>query len=857
MAEFQQYAAALLASGYLPIPIKPGEKRPALQDWEQLTAEAIANLKGFASCGLGLLTGQGAEPLCAIDIDSEDAELVTAVVGWCQTNIGMPLARTGRAPKTLLLYRAAEAGWRKITGAWFEDGEGRSHRVEVLGAGQQFVAFHEHPDTGRPYTWELDLSPLEIPASSLTGILYDEARGAVDAFDRLAQGAGLTRRARAPRSAQERAPTAEDPEDFTVGFERPLGLSDAEIRDALAQLDCEDYDQWLRVGMALHHERAGGADGLALWDGWSSVGATYKGLDDLEYRWAGFAVAQPGRARVTMRTVLSAARAAAEEAERTTKVKVRAELRELIAVCPDTIDLLGPVARRAAQEADGDMALVPELIGLLQKRFRQLTGTALPIASARRALSAPVVAATSSKQARPRTEFGLAERMLDRYGSGLMYVPEIEAWHSWQGAYWKRASMTDLEHCAKETVKTLIDEARNIDNDDDREAALKFAAVSQKAATVQHVVRLASSDPRVATPMVALDGDPDLFGVANGAVDLRTGRLLPPDPKHRITITSDVEYAESAACPVFEQTVADVFFGDSDMVSFFQRLVGYSLLGTPKEQILVIPYGNGCNGKSTVLGAVREALGAHAKMASSETFLSSDKGGGSGAGGAREDILRLRGTRFVYVTEPSEGSELRENLIKAMTGGEPIPCRGLYAKMSTEVKPSWVVVMPTNHKPIIRGDDHAIWRRIMLVPFTRNFDKDPTAVKDTDRAAKLRAELPGILRWCIEGAIAYRMFGLMPPAAVEEARASYRDDMDLLHDWLNECCELGYDYAVTSAALWKSWEMWARDRGELTYIRSSRTLSRKLSQRFALIKDACGISGRGLRGLRLASGAFE
>lgn len=167
-------------------------------------------------------------------------------------------------------------------------------------------------------------------------------------------------------------------------------------------------------------------------------------------------------------------------------------------------------------------------------------------------------------------------------------------------------------------------------------------------------------------------------------------------------------------------------------------------------------YGSGSNGKATVLGE-------HAKAASADTLLASAGTGGGSAGSAREDVLRLRGARFLYVSEPEDGSELREGLIKSMTGGDPMPARGLYSKVTVEVMPTWVSSMPTNHRPIVKGDDFAIWRRLLLIPFTRNFDHDKKVVKDPQRVEKLEAEAMGILRWCVDGALAYQRDGINPP----------------------------------------------------------------------------------------------
>ena len=521
--------------------------------------------------------------------------------------------------------------------------------------------------------------------------------------------------------------------------------------------------------------------------------------------------------------------------------------------CDDSLDLISTVAPAVGKLSD-DMAMRAELAGLIRQRFKDLTNTTIAVADVRAAMGGnkSTVKRTDKRQ---MTEFGNAERMLDHYGDGLMYVPEIDTWYMWSGVYWRVVSLVELEHLAKETVKSLIGESADIDNDDERIAFLKFCAMSQRATMVKNMVRLASSDPRVVVPAAELDKHSYLLGVGNGVVDLRTGELIDPDTNHRITTITQVEYQSNAKAPLFEQTVLDVFNGDEEMTKFFQRLVGYSVMGEPKEDVLVIPFGSGSNGKSTVLGAIRRVLGEHAKAAGADTFLTAGAGGSGNAGGAREDVLRLRGARFVYVGEPDEGSELREGLIKSMTGGDPIPARGLYSKTTVEVEPTWVSFMPTNHKPIVKGDDWAIWRRLMLVPFTRNFDKDKSIKKDPKRAEKLANEVEGILRWCIEGALMYQEYGLKPPKSVSEAGEAYRSDMDLLAEWLETCCTIGANEVSSNSDLWQSWEYFAKTRGDLRFIPSSRALGRRLqSKGFTAVRNTHGLRGRGFLGISVSSG---
>lgn len=844
---FQTHGRALLANGYLIIPIRPGQKRPALSNWQAARLGAV-DLTRYPDHGVGVLCGQGANPLAAIDVDTTHEALASRFVAWCQEHLGLTCERVGAAPKILLVYRAASAGWGKAISAWFEGPDGARHRLEVLGKGQQFVAYHIHPGTGKPYEWvDLFGGLSAMQAGDLPIITETQVEEALRMFESMAEEAGLVRVPGSQRRSGCVTSTIDD--DPLMTYKPPVGLDLNDVKRLLVHVDNEDYDTWIKVGMSLHHEFGGDIAALDLWDEWSSTAANYAGRSDLEARWAGFG--RSGRAPTTARWLLKVGREGEREAVKAEKRSALEEARAQILACEDSIDLMHDVARRAGEAAGADQALRAELVGLIRARFRALTGINLPVVDARAAMAGGHGKVALFERRRSATEFGNAERMLDRYGEGLMYVPELDAWYAWTGVYWRRAAPVELEHLAKETVRALPDEAKSIQSDDERAAFLKFCAVSQKAQMVANMVRLAQSDPRVVVSVGDLDQYRHLLGVGNGMIDLRTGKLLPPDPACRITTITAIEYDPEAACPLFEQTVADVFFGDDEMIGFFQRLIGYSLLGKPDEDVLVIPYGTGANGKSTVLGAIREALGGHAKMANADTFLSTGAAGGN-PGAAREDVLRLRGARFVYVSEPDEGSELREGLVKSMTGGEPLPARGLYSKITVEVAPTWVAFMPTNHLPIVKGDDHAIWRRLLPVPFERNFDLDLTVVKDPDRGEKLKAEAKGILAWCVRGALAYQKEGLRPPAEVRKARDSYRSDMDLLEEWLSECCEIGPGFVETNARLWASWEAFAKARGELRFISSAKSLGRRLeSKGFQGVNNIAGLRGKGRRGIRV------
>ncbi|WP_347460979.1 phage/plasmid primase, P4 family [Acinetobacter sp. ANC 7454] len=855
MTNFREQGKKLLAYNYLIVPIKQGEKRPALKDWQDARISA-ADLLKYPNCGIGVLTGQGQFPICAVDIDVLDEALAEEYAEWCRDNLGVSCERVGKAPKMLMVYRAEDANWGKSISGWFATPEEAKkpfkemvkQRLEVLGKGQQFVAYHIHPDTGKEYEWVDFFGGLtEFSAETLPVVTKEQIAEAVDVFESMALKHGLVRiKNSKSKVGALTSSELEDEDDPLMNTTMPIGWSLEDAKKYLEYIDNEDFETWLRVGMSLHHEFGASDDALALWDEWSSSASNYSSPDDLAYRWATFS--QTGASIITAHWLLKTGRDSKREKIRTEKRLALSNIKDLIAKCEDTQELLQVVAKEAGKIAGTDLALRAELSGHIRNRFKQISDVGLSVREINIAMGGKKVQlAFDDSKKLPMTEFGNAARMLEQYGSEIMYVAETGNWYRWNSIYWEPCVSVVIEQYAKQTVLKLADEAKKIDDDSQRAEFFIFCANSQKAYMVTNMVRLAQSDPRVLVPIKELDSDLYLLGCANGAVDLRTGDLVPPSQDLLITYSTGVEYNPKAKCPLFKKTVLEAFHNDQEMADFFQRLMGYAILGNPKENLIVIPFGDGSNGKSTVLTTIFKALGDYAKMTPAETFLGEGK---ASAGGAREDLLRLRGARFVYVSEPDENKELKEGLVKSMTGGESIIARGLYSKVSVEFIPTWTVVMPTNHKPIIKGGDHGIWRRLMMVPFTRNYDKDTTVKKDPSRSEKLKGELQGVLAWLVQGALEYQQHGLNEPKKTKEAREEYREDMDLLSDWIRECCEEG-DFRETSQNLWLSWQQYAESRKELRYIPSARALGRRLASRYSLIRGTNG--KRMVLGLRVTA----
>ena len=644
---FMQQGRQLLANGYLIIPIKQGEKRPLMKHWQNARVGA-ADLPRYANHGVGVLTGQGAYPLAALDVDTKDEALAKRFVEWCEDHLGITVARVGNAPKILLVYRADSEGFGKVTSHWYEDFACVEHRLEVLGKGQQFVAYHIHPDTEQPYEWVDFLGGLEsVPASDLPIISEAQIADAITAFEQMALDAGLTivapKVSKAPQLPRERTQPSED--DF---FGR---VNQAAIENLNAWVPilfplAREYGNGFRVssvdlGRDLEEDLSLLPQGIVDF-GVADMGDERQGkrspIDTvLEWSIQLFddpldAPLNPFDAALWLCECLDVSRESLgfglkKAKEKITKrVKQRKQCEDVklcIATSEDSVHLINDVAKDAGAAAGDDLALRAELAGLIQARFKTLTNTAIPIADVRVAMSGSKKSVNPlNKERHHHTEFGNAGRMLDAYGDGLMYVPEVTAWYCWNSVYWKRSSGVEIEQYAKETVKALPDEAKKITSDAERADFLQFCAASQRAIMVKNMISLAQSDPRVVVSIDQLDKDSHLLGCANGAVDLRSGELLAPSQDQRITYSTGLEYDPSVKCPLFEQTVLDVFNGDAELAAFFQRVMGYIALGKPNEQLLVIPYGSGANGKSTVFGAIRSVLGDYTRTAGADVFLS-------------------------------------------------------------------------------------------------------------------------------------------------------------------------------------------------------------------------------------------
>jgi putative DNA primase/helicase len=371
---------------------------------------------------------------------------------------------------------------------------------------------------------------------------------------------------------------------------------------------------------------------------------------------------------------------------------------------------------------------------------------------------------------------------------------------------------------AKDTARSIFEEAKEAPSDTAAKELGKWASSSLSESKLRAMITLAQSEPGIPVLPEELDASPDLLNVADGTIDLRTGKLREHRREDLITKIAPVEYHPDATAPTWEAFLERALPG-KELRGFVQRAVGYSATGDTSEQCMFINHGGGANGKSTFQEALSAALGDYAMRTPTEMLLAKR------SEGVPNDVARLKGARFVSASETEEGRRLAESRVKDLTGQDTVTARFMKAEWF-DFAPTHKLWLSTNHKPEIRGTDAAIWRRIRLVPWTVSI---PQAEQDKKLPEKLRNELPGILAWVVRGCLEWRRKGLQAPEEVLQATGDYRSEMDVLAAFLEECCILRSDAMAFAKNLYVAYKEWCEASGEP--IEKQRRFGMRLTER--------------------------
>jgi putative DNA primase/helicase len=430
----------------------------------------------------------------------------------------------------------------------------------------------------------------------------------------------------------------------------------------------------------------------------------------------------------------------------------------------------------------------------------------------------------------PFTEDALALRFTEQHQHELRYVAARSTWYKWDGARWKPEKTLLAFNLARECCRSAAKEYGNE----------KPPAGITSAKTISAIEKLAKADRRFAASNDVWDADPWLLNTPAGMVDLHTGKLLRHDPAKLMTKITAVAPGRECKTPVWNAFLERIMDGDAELIAYLQRVAGYSLTGSTREEQMWFCYGTGQNGKSKFIEAISGCMGDYHTSAPEEIFTIT-----------RNDqhptgVASLQGARLVTGTEVEQGRAWNETKIKKLTGGDEVPARFMRQDYF-RYRPTYKIMLSGNHKPGLRHVDIAIRRRLNLVPFAVTI---PPKERDDLLPEKLNAEWPGILAWMIEGCLEWQRIGLAAPKAVADATVEYFAAEDAIGNWIED--ELDRDKAAfeTTTDLFVAWSNYAKANGEPAG--GVKSFRETLLTGRGLTPDRTKF-GRGFRGARLKS----
>lgn len=808
MIESPSFRELIEHAGFALCAIDRGSKSPRYARWNEnpIPADAADGLDGA-----GILHVQS--KTCCIDVDA----LELARPWLLQRGIDLDALliddravriESGRPGRTKLLYRM-DPSLRTVK----PKGSGLEFRCATAnGKSVQDVAPpSKHPETKRPYRWRLGIlgdwySPPRIPAPllALWRSIVAEDTCAVETKPQMSDSSKASSGA-----AFSVAPS--------------IGLD--ELAQLLNNLDPDsDHDEWLNVGMALHHETGGSGAGLQLWDTWSAeatrIGSdgkgVYRGLEHLATRWRSFS-SSAGKRSITVAYLRARSVAAADEFEIITEA------------CVSTIQSVPKAQHLCTDQANAER---------LQKRYGD------------RLIS---VAGTFFvfDGNRWRADDGLPQRFACELSNILN--AEVEN---------KRARVSDVRGAIPEVeLQAYMDHPRlrSLDQTEkgreflratqDLEALEKWSRKCEMKATQDAALGLLKK--LLAVDADRLDSDPWLLNCENGTVDLRTGRLREHCASDLITKLAPVCFDREAAAPRFVKFLSQIFADDRPLIDFMQRWCGYCATGDAREQCMAILWGAGSNGKSTFIGALTSVLGGYATTAPTGLLTAKNSDSRHPA-----EIAKLHGARIVTASESEDGAKFREAFVKELTGGDRLAARRMYGEWF-DFRPTHKLQMLTNHKPQIRGSDHGIWRRLLLVPFTVTFGiaeevaaGRAVCLKDQELNEALAKESAGILNWIVAGTMQWKTEGLQPPAAVLEAGRAYREEQDRIGEFIRERCRVDRDARETPSTLYAAYRDFCHEAG-IDYPLTRQRFLDEIEQRVPGLVRAKSHGARYVKGIAL------
>ena len=416
------------------------------------------------------------------------------------------------------------------------------------------------------------------------------------------------------------------------------------------------------------------------------------------------------------------------------------------------------------------------------------------------------------------TDLWNSENFYRKWEGQLLYCKMWNGWLVYREGKWQEDDRNETQEMAKRVIMGYYRQASEIIEDKARKILVDFGRRSESQRAIRAMTELATS----AIPAIPDDFDKDryIFNLKNGTMDLKTLEFRKHKPEDMLTKIANVNYNPEVDCPRWLDFLDKIFEGNKDLIDYLQASLGYSLTGDIGEQCLFILYGpTGWNGKSTFINTVQEILGDYAINTPFETFLT--KRGEH----IPNDIARMRGARFVTAIEAGEGKGFNEELLKRLTGRDKVSARFLRQEYF-DFHPECKIWLASNHKPTVREFSSSFWGRIRMIPFKLTI---PEEERIPHYEETLLEEKEGIFNWILEGYKRWKEKKLITPDEIKEATAEYKSSMDVVAEFIEQCCMESHQVKIATRDLYKAYKYWCEESGENPV--NKKSFGRRLSER--------------------------
>lgn len=394
------------------------------------------------------------------------------------------------------------------------------------------------------------------------------------------------------------------------------------------------------------------------------------------------------------------------------------------------------------------------------------------------------------------TEYGNAQRFVHQHGDRVKFCHSEKRWFIWTGRMWQADIQNQVESLAMNTARKIFDEAATIQDLKKKTDLIKWSQLSMSHAKITKMLKIASSILPVTQEQ--FDSDRWIINASNGMVDLRTGNLLSHNKDKLITKICNATYQKEAECPTWDRFLDRIFAGNTELIRYLQKMVGYCLTGSVSEKCFFILHGEkGDNGKTVFINTIMELLGDYSMQTPIDTLLKRKPGSQS------NDLVRMNKSRFVSSAEANKQTYFDEALVKRLTGDDPITARELYKEYVT-FKPECKIVIATNRIPRFDRTDTAFSNRVKIIPFNVSI---PLEEQDKNLKEKLMLESEGILAWAVRGCLLWQEQGLGDIPLVDAVNVEIRSD-NSVENFVTACCVQGNDHYIKVADLYEAYTVY-------------------------------------------------